>query len=117
MEAPIPPEQLLAHARHVHAIARGLLWDRDRAEDAAQETWLLAVRKNPNDPGRLRAWLGGIARKVAWKIRRREGERESREAKASRRETIPSAAEMLELEETRHRVVEAVARLGEPYRT
>src|SRR5262245_38066093 len=54
------PEILLREAAHVHRLARAIVRDAQAAEDVAQDTLLVALRRPPHgdgDPHRLRAWL------------------------------------------------------------
>jgi RNA polymerase sigma factor (sigma-70 family) len=89
------PEELLAHADFLGSLAHSLILDENRAQDIAQETWLAALKHPPAGVKNLRAWL----------------------AKAfARPEGIPSTEEIVEEEEIRSKVVEAVLGLDEPYR-
>ncbi len=66
--------ELEAHAVWVRALARSLVGDSSLADDVAQETWLVALQSAPRQPGRMRSWLAGFARRLA----ARQGSRERR---------------------------------------
>ena len=110
------PKLWMAHEPGVRALARRLLDDLDQSEDVVQETWLAALRnRGPlKDPG---AWLRGVVRHLALRVRRGEGRRAVREAAAAKREGLPSVASIVEREATRRRVLGAVLELDEPYRS
>lgn len=119
MSIPTPdvPNPALAHAEFVRAVARGVLGrDRD-VEDVLQDTFVIAQDRAPRRPGALRAWLGTIARRLSLDRLRADGRRTRRERAVARGETIPDVTDLLVREETRRRLVEAIARLDEPYRT
>jgi RNA polymerase sigma-70 factor (ECF subfamily) len=113
-------DELLTHRRFVYSIARELLDDGSRADDVVQETLLQALAARGPRPRSLRAWLAGVARRIASTIRRGETRRAARElraAAASPPVPVPTADEILEREATRRAVVDAVLALREPYRT
>ncbi|HET6204709.1 MAG TPA: sigma-70 family RNA polymerase sigma factor [Planctomycetota bacterium] len=114
---PVNPEVLLAHGRFVRGIARSLLFDEHRVEDVVQQTWLAALENGPCEEGRVRPWLGRVARNFALLLGRREGRRRGREEAAARPELVPSAEEIASREATRRAVVEAVLGLPEPCRS
>lgn len=57
------------HRRLVFGVAWSLLQDPDDAEDAAQETWVLAYRHLPElrDPAHFAAWICALARNTGYK--------------------------------------------------
>lgn len=117
LPTPDAPNPALAHAEFVRAVARGVLGrDRD-VEDVLQDTFVIAQDRAPRRPGALRAWLGTIARRLSLDRLRADGRRARRERAVARGETIPDVTDLLVREETRRRLVEAIARLDEPYRT
>jgi RNA polymerase sigma-70 factor (ECF subfamily) len=114
-----PPESSLdalrLHDRALRGLAQSLLSDVHAAEDVAQDAWLAALeRRSP--PASLPAWLTGVARHLAAKLRRGDERRARREQDSARSEAEPSAGEILEREAARARVVAAVFALEEPYR-
>lgn len=116
---PPPPDLdlLLAHDGYVRALARRLVFDAHAAEDVVQETWCAALAKGPRDARSLRGWLAALVRNRARDAGRREARRRAREREVARDEEVPSTDAILELEEARRRVVEAVLALDEPYRS
>jgi RNA polymerase sigma-70 factor (ECF subfamily) len=112
MDVALPgPAALLAEDRFVRSVAWSLLHDPDLAADAAQETWLATIRAQPEARGGLRGWLTTVARNAARLGRRGDARRAGRERAAARPEGVPSVAEVVEREETRRRVVDAVLSL------
>ncbi len=97
-------------------LARGLVYDRDRAEDLVQEAWLAALRTKAEVRG-LGAWLAGAARHLASRARREERRRAERERAAARSEVEPSAADAAAHIEILQRLVDALNALDEPYRS
>ncbi|MEW6745459.1 MAG: sigma-70 family RNA polymerase sigma factor [Planctomycetota bacterium] len=110
-------EVLLRHDARIRALARELLADENGVEDVAQQTWLAAIQRSPQQPGSLGAWLASIARNFALRSFRSTARRRQHEQHAARPETVPSTEEILEREETRRAVVLAVLRLPEPHRS
>ncbi|MCH2101164.1 MAG: sigma-70 family RNA polymerase sigma factor [Planctomycetes bacterium] len=72
----LDPEELLAHAGWVRALAVALVGE-SRADDLAQATMLRAIERPPRHKSNIRAWLGTVARNfaISWSrkdIRQRE---------------------------------------------
>ena len=79
MEA-LEVDVLLAEARWLRRLARGLVRDPAEAADVEQETWAAALAARP-DPGRpLRPWLRTVLLNVIRMRHRGRGPREEREA-------------------------------------
>lgn len=116
-ERPDDPHALLEHDGFLRALARSLVIDEARADDVVQQAWLAAIRRGPERPGSLRAWLATAVRHIAARLRRGESRRERHELAAARGESTPSVAEIVAREQARRRVVEAVLELEEPART
>ncbi|MFH0945745.1 MAG: sigma-70 family RNA polymerase sigma factor [Planctomycetota bacterium] len=110
-------DRLLCQDGFVRSVARGLVLDENTVDDVVQETFLRALRGGPSQGGSLAGWLRTVARNVARSIRRREESRERRHAQAAGPPPTPWPEEILEREELRRQVVEAVFSLDEPYRT
>jgi RNA polymerase sigma-70 factor (ECF subfamily) len=109
------PEVLLCQEDHVRRLARGLLLEREGAEDAVQETWLAAVEAGGRPK---RAWLSGVLRHRVFDLLRERGRRRRRERAAARPEAgVPSTEEIVAREELRQRIVRCVLDLEEPYRS
>ncbi|MEQ1891250.1 MAG: sigma-70 family RNA polymerase sigma factor, partial [Planctomycetota bacterium] len=111
------PEALLAHGTYVRGLARELVFDAALARDVEQETWLAALEQAPRDPRAQRGWLAAIVRNLARKAWRSAGRRRAHEAASAELERhVPTPAEVLEREDLRRALVEAVNALEEPYR-
>ncbi len=109
-------EVLLAQASWVRALARHLTIDAHAADDVSQDA-LAAALARPAPAGiPLRQWLAGIVRNLARHERRSRRHRHERERAAARGEADSSSAHLLERLDVHRAVVEAVARLDEPYR-
>jgi RNA polymerase sigma factor (sigma-70 family) len=109
------PAVLLRVDHRLRALARELLRDPGEAEDLAQETWLAALESGHVHS--LPAWVTTVVRRLALDRRQASQRRERREAEAARAEALPAAVEILEREEARRRVVEALLALDEPLKT
>ncbi|TAH36766.1 MAG: sigma-70 family RNA polymerase sigma factor [Planctomycetota bacterium] len=110
-------EALLAHAGWVRAVAHSLLADPDSAEDLAQDTFLAALERQPEQVTSVSGWLGGVLRHMAARSHRGDVRRLRREGRAARSGECPSAAELAEHAVTLREVVQAVIELEEPYRS
>lgn len=96
----------------------------DRAEDLAQETYLLAWRKirQVTDPAGFRSWLFTIAQSVAIdagrrdRRRKRSGTREAAERLQQVADDSPAPDESAQREESRQQVLAMLRSLPEEYR-
>src|SRR5688572_24807400 len=70
---------LRQHGASIRALAAALLRDPDDAEDAVQDTWLLAMERPPSQPGPLGGWLHTVLRTAAAKLKRSRHRRAERE--------------------------------------
>lgn len=90
-----------------------VVWEDDRAHDLAQETFVRALRHDPDDP---RAWLFSVARNLA-RDEARSAIRQRRHLALVRREEAGRAEEdaeqAMEREQRRESVRAALARLSE----
>lgn len=90
-----------------------VVWEDDRAHDLAQETFVRALRHDPDDP---RAWLFSVARNLA-RDEARSAIRQRRHLALVRREEAGRAEEdaeqEMEREQRRESVRAALARLSE----
>lgn len=117
------PEVLLRHAGFVRGLARELVFDAELARDVEQETWLRALQHAPRDLRSPRAWLAAVVRSIAQRSARRSAALRDVERRAERdarhdgrHEGFPSPDELLEQEQARRALVEAVLALEEPLR-
>ncbi|MBL8843238.1 MAG: RNA polymerase sigma factor [Planctomycetes bacterium] len=121
--SPFDPAELAGHVAWVQRLARALVRDAAAAEDVAQETWRVTLAQPPGRVGggaRLRAWLGGVARRLAIDRSRAERSRAVREEASARDATAAAPHEPHEIVERsarQQRVVAAVMQLAEPYRS
>ncbi|MEQ1891697.1 MAG: sigma-70 family RNA polymerase sigma factor [Planctomycetota bacterium] len=97
-------------------LARGLLYDEQRAEDVVQEAWLAALEKRPPAES-LAGWMRTAVRHLALNVRRESERRGAREASVARPTLQPDGNEVLAQVEILQRVLDALASLDEPYRT
>ena len=120
MDPRLDPDSLLVHDAFVRRLARRLIRDEARAEDLVQDTWVAALEGVPRrgaSAGSGRAWLATVARRLWTKRRRGDLRRARRESAAARPEASELLDEVLAREETRRRLLVAVAELDELYRT
>jgi len=123
-ERAVSAEELLPHLGWVRKLALGLVGDPHRAEDIAQDAWLVSARQPAGrlgallvDQARLRAWFAVLTRRLARDLALSEAGRARRERAASRPEAGPSTWEVVERNALQQRVSRAVMRLPEPYRS
>ena len=107
-------EQLLRQVGKTRQLARSLLGDESAAEDAVQETWASASRRPP--PETPDPWLRTALRNRLLNRAREERRRAAREEQAPPGPEPASPEELLARLEMHRKLVEAVARLPEPYR-
>lgn len=108
---------LLAHDGFVRRLSRSVLADRHLAEDVAQEAWLAALRRPPDEEPAALAWLGSVVRNAAAMLTRSLARARGRDEAAARPEAVQSAADSAGDASVRAAVVAAVLDLGEPCRT
>jgi RNA polymerase sigma factor (sigma-70 family) len=119
------PEILLTHAEFIRALARSLIRDEHKAEDVAQDVWVAALDKPAAEVGSMRAWLAGTARNLVRRTLRTDDRQQRHEAAAAQRaagEALGSDAgrptdELIEAENARRHVVDALLQVKEPYRS
>lgn len=113
-------DEVLAHAGWVRALARQLLADEHRAEDAAQEAMRVALERRPRSGPGLKAWLGRVVRNVAFNQRREEARRFQREQRVAgaqeQRRHDPESRDLSAWAEQMQAIVAAVEGLEEPFR-
>jgi len=104
------------HGPVVYGVCRRILSDSNDAEDAFQATFLVLVRKGASlrQPGRLSAWLYGVANRTARKFRLQASLRTRSEQKAGERPLPVSVGEMT-YDELRTILDEEIAALPEKY--
>ncbi|MBL8753845.1 MAG: sigma-70 family RNA polymerase sigma factor [Planctomycetes bacterium] len=113
---PIPsPETLLSQRQFLRPIVRALMRGEDGVDDVEQETVVRAWLASKAEP-RSWAWLRRIARNLGIDRLRAARREAQRRASLPPPEPAPSADEVLQHEEQRRRVVQAVLALPQPYR-
>jgi DNA-directed RNA polymerase specialized sigma24 family protein len=103
-------ESLLVHASFVQRLARGLAGP--DGDDLAQDTWAAALQAKDAQVQSARSWLATIAanlRRNGARAARRRAQHET--AAVPSQQAEPSVTEILEREEVRRQVVEAVVAL------
>lgn len=114
--AQLSEQALLENRDFLRLLARRLVWqDEHAAEDVVQEAWLAALERPPRFEGPLRAWLARVVRNLAFTALQREGERQAREGRAARAESVEQDEER-DFEQ-QQLVVESVRALRQPYRS
>src|SRR5262245_26728323 len=131
--APLSDEQLLArffrgredsafdeivkrHGPVVYGVCRRILSNASDAEDAFQATFLVLVRKGASlrQPGKLSAWLYGVANRTARKFRLKAALRTRSEQAAGER-PLPEAVRDMTYDELRTILDEEIAQLPDKY--
>jgi RNA polymerase sigma factor (sigma-70 family) len=111
-------DALMTELAWTRRLARGLVSDRDEADDLAQDTIAAAIDRPPEERDGLRPWLATVARNLLSDRRRSGTRRARREAVAvdSWSEAPPTPEESLARVQEQRRVAGRVASLEEPYR-
>ncbi len=111
-------ELVRRHGRLVWAVCRHLTRSDAEADDAFQATFLVLLKnaKRVRDPGKLSAWLHGVAYKVCAKTRQAAQRRQSREQAMAAREGNGSAVPDSAWDRALAAVHEEVAKLPETLR-
>lgn len=115
--APVTIDQLLAHADWVRGLARALTADEASADDVAQETWLASLERPPRGSEQLKHWLAVVTRNVARRLLRKQKSDAALERAAARGEASEPGDDVVARAALQQRVVAAVMRLAEPYRS
>ncbi len=110
-------EDLLRQDDFVRAICRAVIGPGPEADDAAQDAWVRALAAPPPDRTARLGWLRAVARSAVFSRRRRDVARAARERNSAAPAPVPTPDRILEREELRRRIVEAVLGLPERYRT
>ena len=117
-DASIELNSLLGEDAFVRSVCRSIVGPfGSDDEDARQEAWTKALSAGAGfRPSSLAAWLHVVARNHRRSLRRADRARQERERRTAGPASTPSPAEILEREELRRRVIEAVLELEERYR-
>lgn len=110
-------ESLLSQAGWIRALARELVADPDLVDEIEQRTLLAGIGRAPSEGVALRSWLARVVRNFARQALRAASRRARHEELAARRESQPSASELVERAAVQRALVDAVMALREPYRT
>jgi RNA polymerase sigma-70 factor (ECF subfamily) len=110
-------DSVLENAAFARRLARALVGDDARADDVVQQAWVAALEHPPRAGRGIRAWLATVVRNAAAKLRREESRRRAREQSAAARERQPAAVDVAAKIAAQRELLDAVARLDEPYRT
>ena len=117
LERAVERDQLVEHDRFVRALIRRFIADPHLADELTQETWLAALRQSAASRFLQRAWLGTVARNLAFQAMRANARRLARETAAARSLAVEPDGEVHIDADLRRRVLAAVEALHEPYRT
>ena len=112
-----PAQTLASHHAWLRRLARRLVRSEAAAEDLVQETCETALRKPPPDE-RMRPWLRGVMRNLAWHHVRSEHRRLQREESfqhSTSAYAVPDA--LLDYGVDRDRLLQLVETLPEPFRS
>ena len=116
-DATLRPQELLRRADWVRSLAGALLSDSHQADDAAQDAWVTALRRDPESPIPERAWFARVVRNAARHLRRGERHRRWREEASARPEGTSPASELVERAELQRELAGYALELEEPYRS
>ena len=111
-------ETILENSDRLLALARGLVGDRAAADDILQSTWLEFLSRPPRRADGAAAWLRKVVRHTAFKWRRGERRRRTREMALARDGRLLETPEIVaERSETLQQLARSVHELEEPYRS
>lgn len=110
-------KNILTHAGFVQSLARSLVQDEEKAADIAQETWLAALKNPPQKEQFIRPWLARVMRNISYNFFRTERRKSRKEEGFTPPEKACAASKIVEKEETRRRIMDAVLELDEPYQS
>jgi RNA polymerase sigma-70 factor (ECF subfamily) len=110
-------DELMAEMDWVRRLARGLLRDSAAADDIAQDAWLVASERAPEDDRPLRPWLHRVVLNLVRMRRRSDTRRDERELASGEDRAMPSSEELLARVETQRVLAAEVVALREPYRS
>ena len=106
------------HENQVFSLALQLLRDRGEAEDITQETFIKLWENLPKvDLVRARPWLLQVTRNACFDRMRRRNLERGTVSPGDEADVSGSPERLLEQDQVRNRVSEAIAALDEPYRT
>jgi RNA polymerase sigma factor (sigma-70 family) len=117
LERAVERDELIEHDRFVRALIRRFIADPHLADELTQETWLAALRQSAASRFLQRAWLGTVARNLAFQAMRANARRLERETAAARSLAVEPDGEVHIDADLRRRVLAAVEALHEPYLT
>lgn len=109
-------EALLGECDWLRRLARSLVSDAGRAEDAVQETLAAAIQNPPQGQTPSRSWLSRVLRNALAQESRGRVRREDREALVEPRSASPASDKIAERLELQRRVFESVNALEPIYR-
>lgn len=109
-------EALLGECDWLRRLARSLVSDSARAEDAVQETLAAAIQNPPHGTAPSRSWLSRVLRNALAQESRGRVRREDREALVEPRGASPASDKIAERLELQRRVFESVNALEPIYR-
>ncbi len=112
-----PLEGLLADCEWLSRLARRLVGDAARADDAVQSTLVHAWQRASTGERPVRAWLAAVLRNAVRQEGRSAARRTARERRVAVSEAAPSPSDVHERLSSQRWIVDAVLGLEEPYRT
>ena len=110
-------DALTIHADFLRRMARALLQSNSDVEDLVQDTFVVALQKEPREKAAVRPWLVGILRNQMRNRFRGNKRRAAREESSARQEALPPTDELVAKEDIRRRVVDTLMSIDEPVRT
>jgi DNA-directed RNA polymerase specialized sigma24 family protein len=110
-------ESLLEHQKWMKPLARRLVCDDSRADDAVQDTWLAALERSEGRPPPGRGLAPAGAFELRSPVAAQGATAPAARGRRGRREAALGPQELLERAEVAKLLAEAVIRLSEPYRS
>lgn len=113
---PVELEQLLENAFWLAPLARELTRASHDAEDALQDTWVVAAQKPPTHREASGSWLKTVLTRRVYQHQRESRRRKRRERRTARLESVPKDDDFVERLELQGLVADAVLELPSRYR-
>lgn len=113
----LDPQQMLEDAIWIHSLATAIARNPAEADDLSQATHLALLERPPEGIQNPKAWLFGLMRNLAGKLRMKEGMQARLAFRPQGLDAEENPEEVVDRAETRKAVLEAVLSLRDPYRS
>jgi len=113
----IRPRDLAEHTVWLRAVARNLIPNREKADEAAQQTMLIALNADKYKIESLRGWLFATLKQTIFNLNVSDSRRRKREKKAAREEAFHEDFDRLPREEWIQAIQKSTSQIKGPIKT